>query len=1392
MVSYAILGPVEVFAGERRLTVGGPRQLALLALLLVNANRALSNDRLIDTLWGDLEPTRALKRLYVAILRLRRTLERHGVPGESVLRTVSGGYLLAVGPGELDAEVFQTRMQEGRRALEAGEVGRARDVLGQALGMWRGPALAEVAYKEFAQPEIRRLEELRLASLEERVDCELRLGEHRGLIGELQALVAAHPDREGLVRQLMLALYRCGRQGDALEVYARTRAHLSVELGLEPGPALQTLQGDILAHAPGLQWVSEEPGTVAPADVPAVEQADVLPTGVVTFLLTDVEGSARLWEADADAMAVALEFHEALIARLVESHRGRLLKGKGEGDSTLSVFQRASDAVACAGALQRSLATASWPSRLELRLRVALHSGEAQERDDDYFGPVLNRAARLRSLAAGGVTVLSQSTAELVHDRLAQELRLVYVGRHELRGLTRPERVFELRATADTSAGEPGITAGPVVLALPKSLQASAGSAFVGRDTELARLHDRWTQVCGGGRSAVVLGGEPGIGKTRLASELAGAVHEQGALVLHGRCDEGLAVPYQPFVEALRPYVRAAGLDRLRSELGDLAPELGRLLPELSALGDPVRGDPESERFALFEAVAALIEAMTHEQRALLILDDLHWAATPTLLMLRHLIRSERPLGALVLCTYRETELNPGHALAQLLADLHRDTSAEHLSIRGLDEGAIAALVEASVGHALDERAAPLVHVLGDQTAGNPFFIRELLAHMTESGTISPSGERLTAGVPAGQLQAPAGLCHVITQRVERLSAPAGRALNVAAVAGARFSFVLLERVLEERSSVLDALDEAVAAGLLNEACHGDYIFAHALVRQTIYGQLGSARRLRLHRQLGEALETSGDPDAQVEALAYHFAEAAADGQGVKAATYALAAGRSAIARLGYEEAAAHCQRGLQALTLTGHPQDQQCCELLLALGEARWGAGELDNARQTYEHAAALADKLGDATALARAALGFCGPHLFEAAPAVTGPLVSLVQRALAALGDEDSALRAQLMGRLAATPGATDVEHLNPVLAHQALQMARRVADKATLAEVLASTLWAAHGPDTLRESLARVEELARVADEIADRRLQALAHARLVDHLLELGDIGGVERELDALQRLAQTRTDHYINWLQVLYRANHAYLQGRLEERATLAQDTLAYRFAGYDETAARIFGVQQALYVPSDKLLQQLENLAAHYPKIAAWRCLLAHTCAQLERPEQARQELEALARADFDDLPRDGDWLPCLSGGLSEVVAFLGDVPRAQLLYKLLSPYADRCVVIGAVLCLGSASRPLGLLATTLSRYEQAAGHFENALKMNAQIRSPLWIAHTQHDYARMLLLRNHPGDQGKARDLLTQALAAADQLNLKALAGKAQRLKFTAEAPAQVPAQAPALRAVA
>jgi DNA-binding SARP family transcriptional activator/tetratricopeptide (TPR) repeat protein len=1045
----------------------------------------------------------------------------------------------------------------------------------------------------------------------------------------------------------------------------------------------------------------------------------------------------------------------------------------------------------------------------QVEAAFALWTGEllADVRDDwiherrdelrERFGEALGRAAHEAETAGDLATAVRLTRRRIALDTLAEEPQRELIRRlwrsgdraaalgaydrlserlREQLGTAPSTATRELVAAVRSGAAAAGPGGGPTAAtagtagadgwgdadALPRTLQSAvtSPSPFVGRAAELAWLLERWSQA-EAGVVGVVMGGEPGIGKTRLAAELARAVHRRGAHVLYGRCDEDLAVPYQPFVEALRPLVQAAGVQRLRGELGHLAPELGRLWPELAGLGEPMRGDPESERLALFESVAALVEAVTRRRRTLIVVDDVHWAAAPTLLMWRHLIRSERPLRGLVVCTYRDTELDPGQLLARMLADLQRDDRVERLSIGGLDGAAIAALLKAAIGPA-GERAAHLARELEAQTAGNPFFIRELLAHAAASGAGS------AGGVAALGPDVPEGLRDVIGQRVAGLSSPARRALRAAAVAGVTFSFLVLERVLGEGAAVLDALDEAVAAGLLTELQRGEYAFAHALVRETIYGQLGAARRMRLHRQLGEALEAlDGEP---VEALAHHFAQAAPDGHGAKAAAYALAAGRSAAARLGYEEAADHYERGLDALALTASAPDQQRCELLLGLGAAHWGAGDLDAARRAYGEAAELAGELGDASALGRAALGFCGPHRFEVATAVTRPVASLLERALAALGDDDSPLRARLIGRLA-TYTETDDRRL--VLAREALEMARRVADKAMLADVLASTHWLINGPDTVDEALAMARELGHVADEIGDRRLCVMAHRRMVDHLLELGDIEAVERELETLERLAETR-ERYVMWILTVLRANRAHLEGRLADCEALAHDAVAHGFGGHDESASQKLAVQMFFVRREEGRLGELvdaaERSAAHCPEIADWRCALAYIHARLGRTAEAHHALDALAHADFSDLLRDASWLPNLAT-LSEVAVILGDVPRARLLYAQLSPYAGRCVVNFALLCQGSAARPLGLLATTLSRYDDAERHFERALAANTRIGSPLWAAHTRHDWARMLVLRDRPGDAARALELVREALAAADQLELQALAGDARRL---------------------
>ncbi|HVG75973.1 MAG TPA: BTAD domain-containing putative transcriptional regulator, partial [Thermoleophilaceae bacterium] len=440
-MDFRILGPLEALDGARQIALGGHKRRAVLAVLVLHPNETLSGERLIDELWGESPPANALKTLQVHVSRLRKELP------PDVLVTREHGYELQIELDEVDAHRFEGLLDDGRGELGAGSPDRALDALDRALALWRGTPLADLAYEPFAQAEIARLEDLRFAAIEESIEAKLALGRHGEVIAQLEQLVEEHPYREHLHAQLMLALYRSDRQADALQAYQNARRRLVEELGIEPGARLRELEAAVLAQddALALARPTQPPRRTAPSD---------LPSGVVTFLLTDIEGSSALWEADPAAMAASLERHDEIIDGCTGAHDGRLLKSQGEGDSTLTVFPRASEALACAAELRKSFSQAEWEAGLELRVRIAIHTGEAHERDGDYFGPAVNRAARLRALADGGATLLSQATAEIVQDRLPEGTELIDHGSHALRGLSRPERVFELREEGAPRAAE--------------------------------------------------------------------------------------------------------------------------------------------------------------------------------------------------------------------------------------------------------------------------------------------------------------------------------------------------------------------------------------------------------------------------------------------------------------------------------------------------------------------------------------------------------------------------------------------------------------------------------------------------------------------------------------------------------------------------------------------------------------------------------------------------------------------------------------------------------------------------------------------------------------------------------------------------------------------------
>jgi DNA-binding SARP family transcriptional activator len=868
-MDFRILGPLEALDEGRLVALGGSKQRALLAVFLLHRGETLTTDRLIDELWGERPPATAAKTVQVYISRLRRALaggEDNGSTGGVVTR--EHGYQLRLDPERLDAHRFERLVAQGRGELAAGRPERAAAALEEALSLWRGPPLADLAYEPFAQREIARLEDVRAAALEQLIEAKLALGGHAEVVGELEGLIAQHPYRERLRAQLMLALYRSERQADALQAYQDARRTLVEELGIEPGERLRGLERAILAQEP--------------------------------------------------------ELH--------------------------------------------------------------------------------------------------------------------------------------LAAAEEPAAAEP-------VAEAPRSV-------FVGRKRELAELLGGLDDVFAGRGRLFLLGGEPGIGKSRLADELIRRAVGRGARVLVGRCWEAGGAPaYWPWVQSLRTYLRQAEPEALPVQLGAGAAELAQVVPELRQYlpGLPEPRSPESEgaRFRLFDATAQFLRNASQSRPILLVLDDLHAADAPSLLLLRFLARELGSTRLFLLGAYRDVDPIPGQPLTEMLAEVAREPVTRRLRLGGLSQREVAQYVDLE---ASEIASSELVAGLHEDTEGNPFFLSEIVRLLVLEGLPTDPTAEVRVGIPQS-------VRDVTTRRLNHLSEECNRVLVLASVLGREFALDTLVRMGDVSDEhLLDKLDEAIAAGVVSEVPGGRarLRFAHVLIRDTLYDELRSARRIRLHRLALEALEALyGDrPGSHLAELAHHAMAGHALAKGLY---YTQRAGDRALALLAYEEAARLYESALDALDLADRQDDRARCGLLLSLGEAQARAGDTLAAKSAFLDAADIARRLGLARELATAAAGYGGRIVWDRA-GDDDRLVPLLEAGLAALGGEDVLLRARLLARLA---GALRDEHSRDrrdALSREAVELARRAEDPAALAYALDGRAAPSSPPTLLRNALRSAPSSAR----------------------------------------------------------------------------------------------------------------------------------------------------------------------------------------------------------------------------------------------------------------------------------------------------------------------------
>ena len=1155
-MEFRILGPLEIGEKETLLPLGPEKQRALLALLLLNANHAVSVEQLVDGLWGDEPPAKAVKAIQTYVSRLRKAL-----PG-GTLRTRPPGYVIELDPDQLDLYRFERSLAEGRQALAEGRSAPASASLRQALALWRGPALTEFAFEPFAAAEAPRLEELRLLALEERIEADLALGRHADLVGELEALVGHHHLRERFRGQLMLALYRSGRQAEALAAYRDARRYFVEELGIEPSRSLHDLESAMLRQ-----------------------------------------------------------------------------------DATLDVL---------------------------------------------------------------------------------------------------PEQAL---STADQAeAGGSGL------------------GVFVGREHEIGRLRAALDDALSGRGRLLMLSGEQGIGKTRIATELAERAQQRGALVCWGRCYEREgAPPYWPWVQVIRACVERCDPELLRSEMRRQATIVAELVPEVR---DRVPGleipsvprDPKEARFRLFDSVATFLKRAARTTTFVIVLDDLHASDAGSLLLLEFFARELADAHLLVIGTYRDVGLGRGHPLADTLAELTRERLFERLPVRGLSEIEVRRFIEASVDSSPPFELARAVH---GKAEGNPLFMTEVVRLLVQERALTD--EMQTRGRD-WSVRVPEGVGEVIGRRLDGLSPECNEVLRLASIVGREFSVDQLRLLVGDLSDdeLLLRLDEACAAHVVEGLHHAvdRYRFTHGLIQETLSEELSTTKRVRLHARIAEALEElyGEEVEAHAAELLHHFAEAETVLGCGRVVRYSQVAGEQALAAHAYDEALAYFRQALDAKKR--REMDDETALLLFGLARCEFAT------RERYD--------LGDA--LEHMSLAFT--HFLESGneksaveiavhpiPYVYGlpDAADLAARALE-LVPPNSSDAGHLLSTLGWFTGMTNYERAREAFG-RSLAIAGKLRDGALERKVLVSEahvdFWHLEYRACLEKSLRAIE----LARDAGDERTEMAALSEATRMCATIGEPDGARAHAVRMLELAERFRERY--WL-VTARVNRlwlAVLAGDWDDARVLSEEGLALQQRDARNLASRALveaqvgeGAEANAYV--ERLLQARGLSAPGFPYedacVAAYLPLISRIAGANDWLGQAEEAAQAVGSPEVV-VPLVGLYVT-VGRGLGAVRR--GDAAGASEAHgALLRLKGTAPVLLGA-----TADRLLGLFSVAAGNSTVGLEHFQSGLGFCKRAGYRPEYAWTASDAAETLLDLGGADNYVRAADLQAEALSVARELSMQPL----------------------------
>jgi DNA-binding SARP family transcriptional activator/class 3 adenylate cyclase/tetratricopeptide (TPR) repeat protein len=1195
-MDFRILGPLEVLENGRPVELGGAKLRALLAILLLHANEVVSTDRLIDALWEEDAPETGRKALQVYVSQLRKAL------GKERIATQSLGYRLQVGPEELDLLRFQRLLDEGKAS--------------EALSIWRGPPLSDFAYERFAHNEIARLEDLYLACLEERVEADLTAGRHSALVGELEVLVREHPLRERMRGQLMLALYRSGRQAEALEVYQDTRAALVDELGIEPSRELRELQQAILRQDPALELTTEleqsKPLPAAATRLPASSEPDPSTrsgrkTVTVVHVRTGVaEGEGGRLDPEVLRGVTSGVFTE--ITQAIEAHEGTI--EAMTGDSVSGVF------------------------------------GLPIVHEDDAV-----RALRAAEEIRGRLTRLERTGAPApqLDVRIGVSTGVVVTGGRsgEPRRTTGEPLTISSRLAQEADPGEIAVDDPTRRAAHAARRDAKFASPMVGRERERRRLQGAFEQAVGD-RSCQLFSilGAAGVGKSRLVQEFLGGL-DTAAVVAHGRClPYGEGITFWPVVEAVRDAADLDDSDSAEESMSKLdallegeedADLAARRLGVILGLSDELSGAEES-----FWAVRTFFEALARRRPLVVVFDDIHWAEPTFLDLVDHVSDWTRDVPVLLLCVARPELLDarPQWGGGKL--------NATSVLLEPLSELESAELVDNLVGSLhLDE---PARKHIAETAGGNPLFVEELLALVLDLGR-----------TPAG-FEVPPTIQALLAARLDRLTNGERAAIEAASIEGQVFHEGSVgELIFRSPAEVHRDLLTLVRKELIRPARalfsgeHG-FRFRHLLIRDAAYQAIPKEARAGLHeRYAGWLEEKAGERALEFEEIVgYHLEQAfryrlelhvvddAGQALGTRAGQRLAAAGRRALARGDTPAAINLCSRAASLL-----PRDDPLRVHVVPSVRIVQGLGDQ---LQWAEAVASDAIEGGDRRMQAHGRVQQALLRLFVEPTVDVDELRRTATEAIDAfeeLQDELGLARAWRLLQQAHYLGRQGAKSSDA--AERALLHARRAEDMLEEVEIMT---WL--GVGLYMGSIPAPEAERRVKRHLDEQRASRTVEALLLGCLAPLEAMQGRISEARALLERARSVVDDLAYLSQLAVVPFHAGVTEQLAENPVAAERVLRAALEPLEEvgetsTYSSIVAVlaravsDQGRYEEAEELTHVSER-AARINDIhaqATWRPVRARSLAQrglLEQAERLAEEAIAFA-AESDFLNAHGDAL---------------------------------------------------------------------------------------------------------------------------------------------------------